>query len=103
MNDYVDPEELLARGYIQEANRQFFHPLGLALSVNEDDELNVIDNRFEVEGMYFMDGVIDSKKAASIISIQELRSRIRQLKFGFNIQPLSSSDDLVADVVKGME
>lgn len=51
-------------GYLQEVNRQFFHPLGLALAVTEDDETGdvvgiagIIDNRNDPEGMFYADGI----------------------------------------------
>jgi hypothetical protein len=100
---YVGSQELLDGGYVQEVNRQFFHPLGMALSVNEDGELNVLDNRASPEGMYFLDGVISFVKVMNVSTMQELRRQIRKKKLGFNIQPPVSSDDLVSDVVKGME
>ena len=37
---YIDIKEFVSNGFLQEANRQFFHPLGLALEVrvNGDGE-----------------------------------------------------------------
>lgn len=37
-------EELRDAGYLSEANRRFFHPLGLALAVSED-RIVVLDGR----------------------------------------------------------
>ena len=55
----IDIDEFRARGYLQEANRLFFHPLGLALEVIVDEgdgsvKLGGIwDLRDEPEGIVF--------------------------------------------------
>jgi hypothetical protein len=56
----IDPMVLRSEGYLQEANRRFFHPLGLCLCVSIDDEgvyrqvnLEVLDARKDPEGYYF--------------------------------------------------
>lgn len=57
-------EELRDGGYLQEVNRLFFHPLGLALAVAPVPEsliqdgwltMKVIDVRHDPEGMFFRD------------------------------------------------
>ena len=53
--------ELKEMGYLQEVNRQFFHPIGLALAVIGDN-LKVIDGRSEDEGIRFSDEVISKDK-----------------------------------------
>lgn len=55
----IDPQEFHDEGYLQEANRMFFHPLGLALEVITDEEGNTVDiggiwdYRDEPEGMRY--------------------------------------------------
>ena len=56
--NYMDPKEFLDEGFLQEANRQFFHPLGLALEVYENEDGTVTlsgiwDYRDDPEGMIF--------------------------------------------------
>jgi len=52
-------KEFQELGFLQEANRQFFHPLGLALALYTDDpgvtamQINVWDYRNDPEGMFF--------------------------------------------------
>lgn len=51
-------EEFVEKGFLQEANRQFFHPLGLAIEIYIDEnntyKLNGIwDYRHEPEGILF--------------------------------------------------
>ena len=67
---YLPIEEFKERGYLQEANRLFFHPLGIALVVSVDNDSGnmklsgVQDNRDDPEGMIFDN--YDHKKAAII-------------------------------------
>lgn len=54
----IDIKEFREKGYLQEANRLFFHPLGLALAVNIDENGeetlgDVWDYRDDPEGMFF--------------------------------------------------
>lgn len=55
---YMDIEEFRSEGYLQETNRKFLHPLGLALEVKYDDDGNAIlggiwDFRDDPEGMKY--------------------------------------------------
>ena len=54
----IDIKEFREKGFLQELNRQFLHPLGLALEVNKDDDGNetlggVWDYRDDPEGIIF--------------------------------------------------
>lgn len=53
----IDLNEFREKGYLQEANRKFFHPLGLALTVGTDEnnqvQLFVQDSREDPEGFAF--------------------------------------------------
>ena len=61
----VDTKELQEAGYLQEVNRQFFHPLGLALAVDHDGKapLMVLDNRDDPEGMFFSEEQLNTPDA----------------------------------------
>lgn len=53
---FMPIEDFISEGYMQEVNRRFLHPLGLALvgSVREHGhELWVIDSRDEPGGIYY--------------------------------------------------
>lgn len=93
-------EEFVEKGYLQEANRRFFHLLGLALEVTIDDNgkrtiSGVWDFREDPEGIYY--GLKDSdkdliekfKSKKSFID-RELESRCKsRLKLlGFVIEPI---------------
>lgn len=59
MAEYMDLTEFVDDGFLQEANRQFFHPLGLALTVMREDDgtvssiIGVQDARDDEEGFLF--------------------------------------------------
>lgn len=58
----MDIKEFRELGFLQEANRQFFHPLGLALETVVDEETGeerlggVWDYRDDPEGIFFFGG-----------------------------------------------
>lgn len=56
---YIPIEELREGGYVQEANRQFFHPLGLALEVREGFTKESILEFLTQHGIRFGDDAID--------------------------------------------
>lgn len=54
----IDIKEFRERGYLQEVNRQFFHPLGLALEIKIDEDGKeslggVWDYRDDDSGIHF--------------------------------------------------
>jgi len=99
---YLSFNTLIENGYLQEANRQFFHPLGLALTVVESKDkpplLMVIDERDSLEGITFSYSENDEDKklrlmrALNVLSEFELRSGLRQHLFQVDsyIQPITS-------------
>ena len=71
--NYLDVKEFREAGYLQEANRLFFHPLGLALSVDIDDDGNeslggIWDYRSDPDGMTFAPEVLSEEKAEFVRS-----------------------------------
>jgi hypothetical protein len=81
-------------GLLQEINRQFLHPRGLALEVLIDEVTrvetfgSVWDYRDDPEGMIYADGVIDLSKATSSQKLLEDKEQCRLETFGWVIQPL---------------
>ncbi|KKN41195.1 hypothetical protein LCGC14_0725860 [marine sediment metagenome] len=74
----MDIKEFREQGFLFEANRKFFHPLGLALEIiiNEEDNSEILggvwDYRDDPEGIFFgMNNLID--RAKKIDTIEELR------------------------------
>lgn len=99
----VDPAELHNAGYVQEVNREFFHPLGMALMLHVDErgryEIGgVIDMRADPEGIFFDGpGVPDRDKADAVEAERAAKRGPRLKALGYVVQPLpapeSASDD----------
>jgi len=91
----LDEEALLDEGYVLEANRQFFHPLGLELvaQIHDDDglRLRVRDRRSLPAGVLFdkIDEMTRARrrKVKNIGSAWEIRAQTRLSRYGFVIQP----------------
>jgi hypothetical protein len=90
--NYMSIEEFVDGGYLQEVNRRFMHPLGLALEVSVEGEQyalsGVWDYRDDPEGMCFARGTVDRDKADRIEL--ELAQKIQSRKelLGYDIQPV---------------
>ncbi len=88
----MDIEEFQKSGFLQEANRLFFHPLGLALEVFVDDAedytlSSVWDCRDDPEGITF--GSIDLKKVETVENLRKSKEEARSKLFkGQTIQPI---------------
>jgi len=76
-------------GFLQEANRQFFHPLGLAIALYTDDpgetvmQMNVWDYRDDPEGMFFAPTDEETtswrkEKAKYVSELKESKEKLRQ-------------------------
>lgn len=91
----IDARELVQEGYVQEVNRRFFHPLGLALAVrlNGDNEAYayVLDYRDDPEGVRFDDSLDLEAKAGHINEIWLRRVGPRLAELGYVIQPRRAS------------
>lgn len=88
----IDIKEFRAKGFLQEANRRFFHPLGLALEVViEEDGTETLggvwDSREDPEGMGFAEGMIDVDKKNYVDKLRESKWEARVKLFGDTIQP----------------
>jgi len=85
--------EFVEGGYLQELNREFLHPLGLAMSViiEEDDDGNVefggiVDSRDDPEGIVFAEDMIDKDKVDKVSEEFAEKAENRMDKYGFIIQ-----------------
>lgn len=79
----IDIKEFREKGYLQEANRLFFHPLGLALEIVIDDNDNyslggVWDYRNDPEGMFFGDSMITESKVQHVKELRESKIEYRK-------------------------
>lgn len=85
-------KEFRELGYLQELNRRFLHPLGLALEVvleNNGSERfgEVWDSREDPEGFTFGPDIIDPEKAEYVYRESAAKRHIRIEKLGYDIQP----------------
>jgi len=89
----IDIKEFREEGFLQEVNRQFFHPLGLALEIVVDDETGteslggIWDYRDDPEGIRYDE--VDAQKAEKIEVLQRVRAGIRYAALGYVIQPIN--------------
>lgn len=96
--DRVDIGELRAGGYIQEVNRRFFHPLGMALEVivdvdGEEKLGGVWDYRDDPEGMIFEEEYLATPEAVErAVRIGSELNRRKSL-LGFSVQPIPGSPE----------
>ena len=86
----IDVKEFREKGYLQELNRQFLHPLGMALYTSIDDKGKesfggVFDARNDSEGFVFSDMDVEKTRAVEKEQIEKRKSRIKEL--GYFIQP----------------
>jgi hypothetical protein len=89
----LDLQEFIDFGYLQEANRQYFHVLGLALAVKFDDEgepvgMLIYDAREDLEGVMFGEKP-DREKAEQVFA--EFTKRVvhrKRIMKGHPRQPL---------------
>jgi hypothetical protein len=96
----IDIKEFREKGYLQELNRNFLHPLGLALEIAifEDgtEKLNgICDYRNDKEGVYYDIANSDTQRIEKFKQNQkfiesEIKKRIQKRKelFGNFIEPI---------------
>lgn len=92
----IDIKEFREKGYLQELNRQFLHPLGLALEIiidGESEKLGGIwDYRDDPEGIHFVNktsnGTNFKIKADFVKSVFDTKKVLREKKLGYVIQPV---------------
>lgn len=91
-------KEFRELGYLQELNRQFLHPLGLALEVrlnsdNSESFGEVWDYRDDPEGITYGPDMIDPVKAERVL-LEGARKIIPRIhKLGYIVQPVDSLAD----------
>ncbi len=92
-DEHIDIDEFQAEGYLQELNRQFLHPLGLALEVVVGDDGTmtlggVWDHRDDPEGVDFGEfGPENQAKAKRVAALSKERRPARVGGIGYWVQP----------------
>jgi len=93
----IDIKEFREKGFLQEANRHFFHPLGLALEIIIEDDGSeklggIWDYRDDPEGMFFENDMMQNKdayeKADHVADLRIKIGKTRIKKYGYRIQPV---------------
>ena len=106
----IDIKDFRESGYLQEANRRFFHPLGLALEVSIEDEKELIsgiwDYREDKEGIYYDIQNSESERKKRFLKNKNFidsqlkeRGDLRKSELGFKIEPIEGSPELIDDKV----
>lgn len=89
--------EFRESGLLQEMNRQFLHPMGLALAItaqSPDDGSEpilgpVFDFRDDPEGGIFGEQCpVDPDKAATVAGMFDEKRKAREATFGWHVQPV---------------
>lgn len=88
----MSPREFWEKGLLHEINRQFLHPMGLALEVTMDDQDHVYlgrvrDMRKDPEGYLFDQKCLDPQKVRRVKRMFEAKRKVREAKFGWHVQP----------------
>lgn len=98
----IDIQDFRKEGYLQELNRQFLHPLGLALEIIQEEDGTmrlggVWDYRDDLEGIYFApgeDAAHDTERVRKMKNIENIRAERdphREDALGYIIQPFDDS------------
>ena len=87
---YLDAKTLREDGYLQEVNRMFFHPLGLAAEVNlETGEIKIQDHRNDPEGVIYSEDIDLLPACIRYTEIENARRPIRRKLLGFYMQDVA--------------
>ena len=90
MPDRMSVKEFHERGFLQELNRLFLHPLGLAIEVVIDNETGVVAfggiwQTDDPEGIVFE--TIDADKVKRVRELSESMATSRFQALGYIVQP----------------
>jgi len=97
---YLPIKDMVDDGILQELNRRFLHPLGLALAVTQEDDgtysgiKGMWDFRDDPEGMIF--GSLDEQaiaKAKKFSEFSQKKLEERMKTVGYIIQPCPEVDE----------
>jgi hypothetical protein len=89
----IDLKEFWELGFIQEINRRFLHPCGLALEIIMDTETREVslggvwDYRDDSEGMYFSEDVMSKEKYDTVEKLLHSKEDARRTLLGYVTQP----------------
>ncbi len=92
--------EFRRQGYLQELNRTYLHPYGLALSVKIGDDGEesfgeIWDYRGDLAGLSYAEEMLDDEfeeRANLLAAVFVVRSRQRKEELGYIIQPIRKGE-----------
>jgi hypothetical protein len=90
--NFMRVSEFRSEGYLQELNRRFLHPLGLALSTETDEHgietlHGIWDYRHDPEGIAFVESRDLGPKADHVQALWDAREADRIKALGYMVQP----------------
>lgn len=90
---FMNLQEFVDFGLLQEVNRQWAHPRGLAFAVACDENMQplyllVQDRRTDSEGVIYDSSTLDVDKACRVRDDYVARGLIRIRALGFVVQPI---------------
>jgi len=97
----IDIKEFRELGCLHELNRQFLHPLGLALGVVIDEETGeerlggIWDSRDDPEGFRYGEALLNLEKAERFMEFRHRKIRQRLASLGYVIQPVNKAEGAV--------
>ncbi|HEG42607.1 hypothetical protein LCGC14_1643690 [marine sediment metagenome] len=100
----MSAEDFRSQGYLQEVNRRFLHPLGLALSIVTDTDGperfgGIWDYRDDPEGMLFGDSDLEEQeakdKAIKVNAEFSEKEKVRTETVGGVVQLIPGVDDFI--------
>ena len=106
----IDLNEFRSFGYLQELDRVFIHPLGLALQILTDEDnkpfSRFLDFRDDPGGMYFFDLSLDKDKEKFYNVLNEFKkfkkSRLEILEFNIQQKEINLKDNFIlSPIIKG--
>lgn len=87
-----NPQQFLKdSGFVFEINRIMFHPFGLSLQIEEDDQLNILDYRNTGQQVYYEKEEFEQQIAQASAFLKDHLPRLpeREQTLGFTIQEIA--------------
>jgi hypothetical protein len=91
---FLPVETLVKSGIILEVNRQFLHPLGLAIEIDwKTRALRVADFSHDSEGIIYGEEMLDPALSKKFMAVQKIRHARRRRRLGYVVQPFDGGGD----------
>ena len=91
-DQYVSAEFLAGIGILREVNRRFFHPLGMAMQIDQDGVVLIQDHTYDTAGVVFdeecMSPALFFERYDPFEEFAASRHEAREREVGFVVQPV---------------